>query len=124
VFTLWVLSHAGLVVFAVFLPLEGIELLGFGGAIAYSFVPTILVFFILFLTPALVARACRWLRLRTGTVLALAGATFAYILGLGTLAASILFSHALGVSTEARLAFAGFAVATCGILSSAKGTRE
>jgi hypothetical protein len=124
VFTLWVLCHAGLVVFAVFFPLDLTERLRFGGAIAYSFVPTILVFVLLFLTPPLVARACRWLRLRTGTVLALTGATCAYIIGLGTLAAALLFSYRLGFSTEARLAFAAFAVATCGILSSAKGVRE
>jgi phosphatidylglycerophosphate synthase len=118
-FTLWVLCHGGLILCGLFIPVDNLGV-GLYAAAACSLGPTILVFAILFITASLVGAFTRWVRARTGAVVSPVMIATAYAVGLGTLAASVLFAYRIGFSTSARFAFVVFAAATCGMLSARK----
>ncbi len=118
---LWVVSHAVLIACGVLSRLEDPYWGGpFGGspfaAVCCSFLSTITVFALLFLTASLVGTLCRWLRAGTGRAVGLSAVVLAYAIGLGTLTASVVFAYPVGFSAPSRLAFAAFAVMTCGLL--------
>lgn len=112
----WVIIHIALFVCGAFKP-DRVGDMGIFAAAAHSFLPTVLVFALVFLTASIVRAFCRWAHLRTGRVIASAAMVLAYAIGLGALAASILFAYPVGFTTHGRLAFVGFAVVTCGLLS-------
>ncbi len=118
-FTLWVLCHVALILCGLLIPIDDLGM-GLYAAAACSLGPTILVFAILFVTASLVGAFSRWVRARTGALVSPVMITTVYAVGLGTLAASVLFAYRIGFSTPARLAFVAFAAATCGMLSARK----
>ncbi len=124
-FTLWVVSHAVLVAFGVIIRLQS-PYIGrhLGGApftaIAYSFLPTIAVFALLFLTASLVGTFCSRVGARTGRAVGVSAVVLAYVIGLGALTASIVFAYPVGFSAPARFAFAAFVLVTCGLLCAGK----
>ena len=118
-FTLWVVSHVVLIVFRVSYALDFWDIDPLS-AIFYSFITTTAVFAILFLTASLMGTFCGWARARTGGAIGVSAMAFAYAIGLGTLAASVLFTYPIGFSIPARLAFGAFVVFTCGLLCAGK----
>ncbi len=117
---LWVLSHALLIMSGLVPRLGDTYDEGPFAAVGSGFLLPILVFALLFLTAVLLGRFGCWLRVRVGDVISVLAMSLAYVIGLGTLAASVLFAYPLGFSTPARFAFGGFVVVTCGILSAGK----